>query len=243
MNRNSLRTIERAITEALRDRTANTLEIGRLLIEAKAKVRHGLWLHWLEGRFPLSTRTAENYMAAAEFVAEKQIKIATVANLPLGVLYDMANDHYAEDIVDEILALAEREIVTAEKAANIAADAVGRRLSAAGADAIAAEDDEADEADPYEEAEAILDGEPPALPSPGEAEMRFATTTPDIDVADFCDAVEDLRRLSTRLRAADAAAGVSPEMLRAAADFLAAVVAVSAPEAERRHLAELCQAE
>lgn len=42
------------------------LEIGNLLIEAKAKLpRHGQWLDWLSDRVDISERTAERYMQLA----------------------------------------------------------------------------------------------------------------------------------------------------------------------------------
>jgi hypothetical protein len=43
----------------------HAISAGRLLIEAKAKVRHGEWLPWLENNFPASEDTAHNYMRLA----------------------------------------------------------------------------------------------------------------------------------------------------------------------------------
>jgi hypothetical protein len=53
----------------------HAIRAGELLIDAKAQVKHGGWLPWLEANFPLSERTARNYMRMAE-------KSATVADLP-----------------------------------------------------------------------------------------------------------------------------------------------------------------
>ena len=42
------------------------IEAGRLLIEAKAAVRHGEWLSWLRDHTGISERTAQRYMRLAQ---------------------------------------------------------------------------------------------------------------------------------------------------------------------------------
>ncbi|MGO9885407.1 MAG: DUF3102 domain-containing protein [Solirubrobacteraceae bacterium] len=53
----------------------HAITAGEKLTEAKQLVKHGEWLPWLEANFPLSERTARNYMRLAA-------KSATVADLP-----------------------------------------------------------------------------------------------------------------------------------------------------------------
>ena len=50
---------------AWRDAVGHAIRAGELLTEAKALVRHGDWLPWLEANFPGSDRTARNYMRLA----------------------------------------------------------------------------------------------------------------------------------------------------------------------------------
>ena len=61
-------------------RPKNVIEIGNLLIESRKHLDHGEWQPWLVENFDLSLRTAQNYCAAAEYVARAQSKSATVAD-------------------------------------------------------------------------------------------------------------------------------------------------------------------
>jgi hypothetical protein len=75
--------VERA-ERAWRDAVGHAIRAGELLIEAKAQVRHGEWLPWLEANFPFSERTARNYMRLAresERVADLPTIRAAVALL------------------------------------------------------------------------------------------------------------------------------------------------------------------
>src|SRR4051812_29165519 len=48
-----------------RSAIGHAIRAGEALIAAKAKVRHGEWLPWLEAHFPASERTAQGYMRLA----------------------------------------------------------------------------------------------------------------------------------------------------------------------------------
>jgi hypothetical protein len=52
--------------EALRRSIENGIAAGELLIEAKAQLRHGQWLPWLQDNCNLSERTAQLYMRLAK---------------------------------------------------------------------------------------------------------------------------------------------------------------------------------
>ena len=55
----------KAVALALRSALGHAIAAGELLIEAKAKVRHGQWLHWLAENTGIPKRTAAHYMALA----------------------------------------------------------------------------------------------------------------------------------------------------------------------------------
>src|SRR6266576_4773079 len=79
------------------------IDIGDLLLEAKAQCEHGDWLHWLYAEFDCSVDTAERYMR----VAELSSKFRTVRNLTLTArtVYALANHEHEEDlpaIIDEL---------------------------------------------------------------------------------------------------------------------------------------------
>lgn len=107
------------IDAVLKSDTANVINIGTLLIEAKAQVEHGEWLPLLRKRFDFSERTARNYISAAKYAAEKS---ATIADLKLSpsVLYALAGRQsiYLE-VEDRILKAAETERVDGDRAQEI----------------------------------------------------------------------------------------------------------------------------
>lgn len=64
--------------------TRHAIQAGRLLIEAKSKVKHGGWLTWLKDNCCLSERTAQRYMRLAAKVPELDLEDATrVSDLPI----------------------------------------------------------------------------------------------------------------------------------------------------------------
>jgi hypothetical protein len=64
-----------AAERAWQDGVGHAIRAGELLLKAKAQVKHGEWLPWLEANFPGSERSARNYMRLA---ANRQ----RVADLP-----------------------------------------------------------------------------------------------------------------------------------------------------------------
>jgi hypothetical protein len=55
----ALKDIEMDLSHALRGKTSNMLEIGKLLNEAKTLVERGEWLPWLRRHTALPARTAQ----------------------------------------------------------------------------------------------------------------------------------------------------------------------------------------
>jgi hypothetical protein len=54
-----------AAEHAWQGAVTHAIRAGELLIEAKAQVRHGEWLPWIEANFPGRPRTAQDYMRLA----------------------------------------------------------------------------------------------------------------------------------------------------------------------------------
>ena len=153
----------------LRRRTTDVVAAGNELIKAREHFasEHGEWQEWLAENFDLDVRTAQNYCAAAKYVARKSETVSDFdpANLAPTLLYKLATG---------------RSYNEQEEAAILAAANEGRRVDATRAEAIcdalvAADDGDDDDADggskdgdeaAAAEAEAILDGPPPDLPPP-----------------------------------------------------------------------------
>jgi Protein of unknown function (DUF3102) len=68
---------------AMKSGLGHAIEAGRLLIEAKAAVDHGDWLHWLDQNCTVSPRTASAYMRVARHIPKLEAKSAAVADLTL----------------------------------------------------------------------------------------------------------------------------------------------------------------
>ncbi len=61
-----LRSEVEAAELAWHDAVSHAIRAGELLTEAKAQVKHGEWLPWLEANFPGSPRSAQGYMRLGE---------------------------------------------------------------------------------------------------------------------------------------------------------------------------------
>jgi hypothetical protein len=72
-----------AAKEAAQSTIEHALKCGELLLEAKAKLNHGLWLPWLTKSCGMSKRSAQRYMQLAKHRAEIEAKCATLAHLTL----------------------------------------------------------------------------------------------------------------------------------------------------------------
>jgi len=65
---------------------------GELLLEAKAALKHGEWLPWIESNCKFGERTARNYMQLATGWERLQEKSATVADLGLREALQLLDD-------------------------------------------------------------------------------------------------------------------------------------------------------
>jgi hypothetical protein len=69
-----------AATSALRQGVLHAIAAGDLLLEAKARLKHGGWLDWLKANCEIPERTVQAYMRLARLPVEKR---NAVADLPL----------------------------------------------------------------------------------------------------------------------------------------------------------------
>lgn len=92
------------VRAALERTTANFIETGRLLAEAKSKIEHGRWTPWVEENLPISIRTAQTLMTIAERFGTKNEKISFLPASQM-VLADLAKlDDDEFEIVSKNLA-------------------------------------------------------------------------------------------------------------------------------------------
>jgi hypothetical protein len=89
---------------ALRQRTCkDVIQIGRLLIEAKDQLGHGEWGEWLRNEFAWSQDTAERFINVAK--AFGKADSATLRNLDLSALYDLARPSTPQSARDQVVEL------------------------------------------------------------------------------------------------------------------------------------------
>ena len=78
----------------------NVIEIGDLLLQAKAQLDHGQFQTWAERELGIRPRSAQNYMNAAAFVKDKS---ETVALLLPAILYKIAAPSAPKEIVERVV--------------------------------------------------------------------------------------------------------------------------------------------
>jgi hypothetical protein len=226
--------IVKQLRTVLRRRTSDVVLAGNLLIKARKLFanEHGEWLPWLAENFDLSPRTAQRYIAAAEYVARKgkSDTVSYFANLSASVLYELAEGHFDERVEAAILAEARKRRIDED-----AMWAIHEKLAPA-------DDDDADDAGDQDhgdegrhdsggekdaESEAILDGPPPAVPPPAEN-----LAPPDFALRDFDQALSALKRLMTKPSTQFAQTTHSADDLKNVESFIHAVVARCAGNAK-----------
>lgn len=103
------RDVVRAAAERVRVRISRTaadiIEIGRDLIDVKARLGHGHFLKWIEAEFGMSQQAANNFVHVAERFAGK---LPTVGSLAATVLYALAAPSTPDDVRAEVTERAAR---------------------------------------------------------------------------------------------------------------------------------------
>jgi hypothetical protein len=213
----------------LRRDTTSIIEKGKLLLRSRKLLadEHGEWQSWLVENFDLSLRTAQNYCAAAEYVARAKSKSATVAdfsNLSPSVLYWLAAGHYNEQEEAAILAAARKKRVDHDAALAIC-EALAPPDNDDADDGDDQDQDDGDQDDGDDgaaedpEIAAILDGPPPTPPA-GSTENLTPT---NFALRAFDQAIGALKQLMTKPSAQFAGTIHGVNDLETIADFIRAV--------------------
>jgi hypothetical protein len=92
-----------SIRQAVKLTMEAVYQIGVELWWAKLKLRHGQFIEWVESECGFSLRTAENYVRASVFAADR---LATVANLPPAAVYRLSAKSAPPEVVKDVLARA-----------------------------------------------------------------------------------------------------------------------------------------
>jgi hypothetical protein len=107
---NKLKKQAARIKKQMKATTAAIIEIGRDLIAVKQHLEHGQFGSWVESECGFTTRTARNYMRAAEFAEGKS---ETISDLSPTCLYLLATKSTPTEIAIEVIARVESgEIVS-----------------------------------------------------------------------------------------------------------------------------------
>ncbi len=92
--------IVRSVTTRLDTAEKDFLEIGREMLAAKALLKRGEFLPWLESMFPtVSYRTRRNYMASYEFVEAHP----EARKLDRTVIFELVTKSIPDEVVEEVL--------------------------------------------------------------------------------------------------------------------------------------------
>jgi hypothetical protein len=108
-----IKTEHEIVEKHLRKGVERAVEAGKLLIEAKAQLKHGQWLPWLRDHCGIPDRTARHYMRLAKHEAE----IGNLADLTLEQAVALISpaapaEHWFERFVRECALIDERIVVT-----------------------------------------------------------------------------------------------------------------------------------
>jgi hypothetical protein len=98
--RDELKAAAQHIRGVLKQTLAGVIAMGKQLAIAKRKLGHGYFLQWISAEFCLSDRTAENYIRAAEWCADK---FETVSNLQPAAVYLLASSRTPESAKQDVM--------------------------------------------------------------------------------------------------------------------------------------------
>jgi hypothetical protein len=165
-SKRKLEAIVADLTAVLKRGTADIVEVGRLLDEAKLQVKHGAWAKWLSSNFSLSRQSSDNYRKAYLL----SLKMPTIGDLRLqaAALYHLCTFDDDSEVLAAVAEEAKDRWVDSLRIDQIHGDIVKKRQeekeaaekeAAAAAAAAAAADTGADDGGGAEAGEAEGDNE------------------------------------------------------------------------------------
>jgi hypothetical protein len=89
-----------ACTEAEKRGLQHAAAAGKMLIEAKAQLKHGQWLPWLRDHCSLSERKAQRYMAIAPHIVPKSDSVSDLTP-PDPVTWEWAGKRLDQPFIDQ----------------------------------------------------------------------------------------------------------------------------------------------
>jgi hypothetical protein len=106
----SLEDIGADLSNAIQNRTAGTLRMGRLLNEAQDAAAHGEWLPFLK-RHRIEERSARRRMKMAKWADERLAKSDNLSDFELGMItaqamLELASNKYGDDVVERVMSAA-----------------------------------------------------------------------------------------------------------------------------------------
>jgi hypothetical protein len=125
----SLRKQAQRIRERVKTTTCTIIEIGRDILAVKQHLDHGQFSKWVEAECGFNIRTAQRYMGAAEFAADKY---DIVSFLEPAIIYRLAAKSIPPAIITEVVA-------RVQAGERLNASGVGRLISVARQEAAKAE--------------------------------------------------------------------------------------------------------
>lgn len=132
-----LRRTTKMVAEEVGRQSRSILRVGKLLLDIKPSLGHGVFKRYVESELPFTLRTAENYMRAAELLACSKSEIVSLLS-PIA-MYALAARPVPEDTRARVLAALaaegadlrsiEADILSARKKQPAAVDQGGDRTA------------------------------------------------------------------------------------------------------------------
>jgi Protein of unknown function (DUF3102) len=108
---NRINAAHEEVKKALWRGAEHAIEAGRLLLQAKATVRHGNWIEWVGSNCRFAERTAQLYMRLAQEAPSLEVKTQRIADLTVNDAIKLLEPLKAPDEPISKLGLGRRSVV------------------------------------------------------------------------------------------------------------------------------------
>jgi hypothetical protein len=127
MKRKNVRPLDTIADNINRAARGNIIDIGDLLLEAKAQCEYGQWHGWLDAEFTWSADTADRYMMVAELAARfRSLRNLKLAATTLYRLTDHENEDELPAIIKELAKYATKTPLRPDDARRVIKIGIGR---------------------------------------------------------------------------------------------------------------------